>query len=80
MCGEGSWAYPPMPDTELEEMLIRMFAPRPLPTSLPDDPARLDAILKEWNVVISLIRQGYGHLFEPTPDEPLFLRPLQSAT
>lgn len=59
-----------MPDIELEEMLLRLFSPRPFPTSLPDDPARLKAIMQEWSIIESLIRQGYGHLFDP--DDPDF--------
>lgn len=37
-----------MPDTDLEDMLARMFAPRAKITSQPDDPARLAAVWEEW--------------------------------
>ena len=43
-----------MPNTELEDMLARMFAPRAEITSQPDDPARLAALWEEWRVWYAL--------------------------
>lgn len=43
-----------MPDAELEEMLTRMFAPREIVSSQPDDPARLAAMWEEWRVFYAL--------------------------
>jgi hypothetical protein len=67
----GTRLRPRMPDTELEDMLVRMFAPRAIITTKPDDPERDKAILEEWSVIISLIRQGGGHLFDLPPVVPI---------
>ena len=49
-----------------EDMFVRMLGKRDVITTQPDDPARITAILEEWPVMISLIRQGYKHLWEET--------------
>jgi hypothetical protein len=46
------------PNTDLEEMLVRMFAPRAAVASQPDDPARLAAIWEEWRVLYALTWWG----------------------
>jgi hypothetical protein len=49
---EGAAAVPP--NAELEDMLVRIFAPREIVTSQPGDPARLSAIWEEWRVFYAL--------------------------
>jgi hypothetical protein len=49
-----------------EDMFVRMLGKRDVITTQPDDPACITAILEEWPVMISLIRQAYKHLWEET--------------
>ena len=41
-----------------------MLAKRDVIMTRPDDPERLEAILGEWDVMISLLRYGYGWWFD----------------
>lgn len=47
-----------MPNTDTEDMLIRMFAPRETITSQPDDPARRERIWQEWRAFYLLTEWG----------------------
>jgi hypothetical protein len=49
-----------------EDMFVRMLGKRDVITTQPDDPAHITAILEEWSVMISIIRQGYKHLWAET--------------
>jgi hypothetical protein len=43
-----------------EDMFVRMLGKREVILTKPDDPERIAAILEEWSVMVSLIRNGYG--------------------